>query len=130
SFCASLELHVRGHVFASAAAVYPPLLYLLGRCAWIGFRGRRRETTVRWAPPVWLLAAISIFLLGFRVGLNVQTSHGVIDVGFAGVIGAERIVHGQAPYGHMPVEDNRPACGPADASGEIRERIQTNGRCE
>ncbi len=129
SFCVSLELHVRGHVFASATAVYPPLVYLLARCAWIGFRGRRGPPT-RALPPVWLLAALAIFLLGFRVGLNVQTSHGVIDVGFAGVIGAERIVHGQAPYGHMPVEEDRPACGSADSSGEIRERIQTNGRCE
>jgi hypothetical protein len=80
--------------------------------------------------PIWLLAALAIFLLGFRIGLNVQTSHGVIDVGYAGVIGGERIVHGQAPYGHMPVEADRPACGSADAAGEIRERIQTSGRCE
>ena len=34
------------------------------------------------------------------------------------------------PYGNFPIEGNRPACGPADASGEIRDRIQTNGRCE
>ena len=130
SFCVSLELHVRGHVFASAAAVYPPLLYLLGRCAWIGFRGRRVAHAARAVAPIWLLAALAIFLLGFRIGLNVQTSRSVIDVGYAGVIGGERIVHGQAPYGHMPVETDRPACGSADASGEIRERIQTSGRCE
>ena len=129
SFCVSLELHVRGHVFASVVAVYPPLLYLLGRCVWIGFCGRRAASS-RTLLPVWLLAALAIFLLGFRVGLNVQTSHGVIDVGFAGVIGAERIVHGQAPYGHMPIEGDRPACGAADSSGEVRERIQTSGRCE
>jgi hypothetical protein len=46
------------------------------------------------------------------------------------VIGADRIVHGEAPYGHMPVQDERKPCGPADADGEIRERVQTNGRCE
>ena len=34
------------------------------------------------------------------------------------------------PYGHMPVRARCKACGPADAEGEIRERIQTNGRCE
>jgi hypothetical protein len=34
------------------------------------------------------------------------------------------------PYGHMPVQADRKACGPADAEGEIRDRIQTNGRCE
>jgi hypothetical protein len=129
SFCVSLELYVRGHVFASATAVYPPLVYLLARMAWIGLRGRREQLT-RARQPVWLLAALAIFLLGFRIGLNVQTAHGVIDVGYAGVIGAERIVHGQAPYGHMPVEDALPACGSPDSAGEIRERIQANGRCE
>src|SRR5207237_631528 len=40
------------------------------------------------------------------------------------------IVHGEAPYGHFPVEDSRKPCGPADADGEVRNRIQTNGRCE
>lgn len=128
-FCVSFEFFVRGHVFASATAVYPPLVYLLGRYAWIGFRGRSAPVG-RAMQPVWLLAALAVFMLGFRVGLNVESSHGVIDVGYAGVIGAERIVHGTAPYGHMPVEADRPACGPADASGEIRQRIQTNGRCE
>ena len=29
----------------------------------------------------------------------------VIDVGYSGVIGAKRIVNGQSPYGHIPVED-------------------------
>ena len=48
----------------------------------------------------------------------------MIDVGYAGVIGADRILDGQAPYGHMPVEDALRACGKADADGEIRDRIQ------
>ncbi len=34
------------------------------------------------------------------------------------------------PYGHMPEQGNLKPCGTADAEGEIRERIQTNGRCE
>ena len=54
----------------------------------------------------------------------------MIDVGYAGVIGADRILDGRAPYGAMPVEDGLRACGRADADGEIRERIQSNGRCE
>jgi hypothetical protein len=53
----------------------------------------------------------------------------VIDVGYAGVIGADRIVHGSAPYGAMPVEVGK-ACGAKASDGEIRDRIQTNGRCE
>jgi hypothetical protein len=54
----------------------------------------------------------------------------VIDVGFAGVVGAQRIVdQGEMPYGHMPTDDGE-ACGDPDAEGYVRERIQTNGRCE
>ena len=79
--------------------------------------------------PVWLLVGATVFLVGFRFGLNIEDSN-VIDVGLSGVIGAERISVGQDPYGNFPIEGNRPACGPADASGEIRDRIQTNGRCE
>ena len=43
----------------------------------------------------------SIFLVGFRVGLNVTDSN-VIDVGYAGVIGADKLVHGQQLYGGWP----------------------------
>jgi hypothetical protein len=78
---------------------------------------------------VWLLAAATVFVAGFKVGLNVRDSN-VIDVGFAGPIGAERIVHGQSPYGNFPVENDLKPCGPADRDGEIRQRVQTNGRCE
>ena len=35
----------------------------------------------------------------------------MIDVGYAGVIGAHRIANGQSPYGNFPVQDDRPACG-------------------
>src|SRR5205814_7609136 len=79
--------------------------------------------------PVWLLVGVTIFVGGFRVGLNWRSSN-VIDVGYSGVIGADLIAHGKSPYGNFPVEDNRPACGPGDANGETRDRIQTNGRCE
>ena len=71
-----------------------------------------------------------MFLLGFRVGLNVETPRGVIDVGLAGVVGADRILDGEAPYGNMPRTGELEPCGEADTEGFIRERIQTNGRCE
>jgi hypothetical protein len=70
------------------------------------------------------------FLLGFRVGLNLETPRGVIDVGLAGVVGASRILDGEAPYGNMPQRGDLEPCGPKDAEGQVRERIQTNGRCE
>src|SRR3989440_10054743 len=128
SFSVSLWYFNRGDVFTSVPLVYPPLLYLLGRMVWSGWRGRLATGA---APvwPVWLLAAATVFTAGFRIGLNVRSSN-VIDVGYSGVVGAERIVHGDAPYGHFPVEDSRKACGPAAAEGEIPNRIQTNGRCE
>jgi hypothetical protein len=128
SFTVSLWYFNHGHIFASVSLVYPGLFYLLARTVWIGMRGRPpRASRPLW--PVWLLAAATVFVAGFKVGLNVRDSN-VIDVGYAGVIGAERIAHGQSPYGHFPVEEDLKACGPADREGEIRNRIQTNGRCE
>jgi hypothetical protein len=127
SFSVSVWFFNRGDVFTSMPLAYPPLVYLLVRMLWITARGRTAATRPLW--PVWALAGATVFLAGFRVGLNVQSSN-VIDVGYSGVIGADRITHGESPYGHMPVEDSRKPCGPADLDGEIRDRIQTNGRCE
>jgi hypothetical protein len=130
SFGVSLVFFNRGEVFRSAALAVPPLVYLLARTAWIGFRPDARPAPVRSRWPVWALAAATLFLVGFRVGLNIDQGRTVIDVGYAGVIGADRILDGRAPYGTMPVTDGLTACGPAGADGEIRERIQSNGRCE
>ena len=128
SFSVSLWYFNRGDIFTSVPLAYPPMLYLLGRMVWSAWRGRLGTAAVPvW--PVWLLAAATVFLAGFRIGLNARTSN-VIDVGYSGVVGAERIVHGQSPYGHFPVEDDLKPCGRADVDGEIRNRIQTNGRCE
>ena len=127
SFSVSLWFFNHGHVFAAMSLAYPPLAWLLLRCLWIA----RRDTPSRGMPvwPVWVLAAATVFVAGFRVGLNARASN-VIDVGYSGIIGADRIVHGQSPYGHFPVEDPRPKCGPADSEGEVRDRVQTNGKCE
>jgi hypothetical protein len=127
SFSVSLWFFNRGDVFVSVPLVYPPLLWLLLRCVWIARIDRVPRGVAVW--PVWVLAAATVFLAGFKVGLNWRASN-VIDVGYSGVIGADRIMRGQSPYGNFPFEDSRPACGPADSEGEIRDRIQTNGICE
>jgi hypothetical protein len=126
SFSVSLWYFNHGNVFAAMPLVYPGLVWLLARCVWIGWRDRAPRGATVW--PVWLLVGVVIFVAGFRIGLNVRASN-VIDVGYAGVIGANRIASGISPYGNFPVEVGKP-CGPADAYGEIRNRIQTNGRCE
>ncbi|MDX6476039.1 MAG: hypothetical protein QOH95_1550 [Gaiellaceae bacterium] len=127
SFSVSLWFFNRGDVFTAMSLAYPPMLWLLLRCVWIARGDRPSRGIAVW--PVWLLAAATVFLAGFRVGLNWRASN-VIDVGYSGVIGADRIVHGQSPYGHFPVEDPRPKCGAADGDGEVRDRIQANGKCE
>ena len=103
-----------GEIGLSVPLAYPPLVYLLARMLWIGFRGRSdglRPTV----PVVWLTVAIA-FLVAFRVTMNVADS-GVIDVGYSGVIGADRIAHGDPVYGEQAFPDDNPTgdtYGPAN----------------
>ncbi len=127
-FTVSLAFFDRGEIFRSVPLVYPVLVYLLARGLWVGLG--RRGPALRSVWPTWALAAAAVFLLGFRVGLNLETPRGVIDVGLAGVVGASRILDGEAPYGNMPQRGDLEPCGPEDSEGQVRERIQTNGRCE
>ena len=62
-------------------------------------RGRGEGLRPVW-PAAWLLVA-ALFLIGFRVGLNMADS-GAIDVGYAGVVGADRIAHGEPIYDNFP----------------------------
>ncbi len=89
----------RGEIGVSVPLYYPVLLYLLGRALWIGFRGRGEGLRPSW-PAAWLLIA-ALFLMGFRVGLNVADS-GTADIGYASIVGADRIAHGEAVYGNFP----------------------------
>jgi hypothetical protein len=127
SFSVYLWYFNEGRVFASVAAASVPLAYLIGRCAWIGWTNR--ASPVASALPVWLLVAATVLLFGFRVGLNAERSS-VLDVGYAGVIGADRLANGVTPYGNFPVRDTGRPCGPATEDGDIGDWIQANGRCE
>jgi hypothetical protein len=89
----------RAEIGVSVPIVYPLLLYLLARGLWVGIRGRGDGLRPVW-PTAWLLVA-ALFLLGLRVGLNMADS-GVIDVGYAGVVGADRVVHGEPIYDNFP----------------------------
>jgi hypothetical protein len=97
SFGVSHVFFNRGEISTSVPLVYPVLLYVLARMASIGFRPRMvRERLVPRVPVVWLVMAL-VFLVGFRIALNVVDS-AVIDVGYAGVIGADRIADGKGLY--------------------------------
>jgi hypothetical protein len=104
SFGISHYFFNRGTIGASVPLVYPPLVYLLGRMLWLGFRGGdglRPSLPVRW------LGIAAIVLIAFRVTINIADS-GVIDVGYAGTIGADRITHADRLWGEgVFPEDNR-----------------------
>src|SRR5256885_5851905 len=100
SFSVSLWYFNKGHVFTAMPLVYPPLVYLLGRMVWSVRRGQRAAAP-RSGWPVWLLAAAATFVVGFRLAVNVEHPH-VIDVGYSGVVGAQRIASGAAPYRNFP----------------------------
>ena len=87
----------RGEIGVSVPLVYPVLLYLLARLAWTGLRPREvGERLVPHVPIKWLALAL-LCLVPLRVGLNVVDSH-VIDVGYAGVIGADRVADAKPLY--------------------------------
>jgi hypothetical protein len=103
-FSVSVAFFNDANIDVSVPLAYPFLLYLLGRMLWIGLgRGRRPDVLRTLVPTSWLLVGL-LFLIGFRIGLNVADSN-VIDVGYAGVIGANRIAHGEQLWGNFP-KDN------------------------
>ncbi|MDP2711129.1 MAG: hypothetical protein Q8O56_07910 [Solirubrobacteraceae bacterium] len=108
AFSASLAFFNAARIDVSVPLVYPPLLYLLARMLWIGLRrgtvAEQARRPLRLLVSVRWLAIAVIFLVGFRVALNVTDSN-VIDVGYASVIGADRIVDGDPLYGEFPSDN-------------------------
>ncbi len=107
AFAISHFFFERGNIGVSVPLAYPVLVYLFLRMLVAGFRKRGRPPRGRLVPlvPVWALALALFALVGFRVALNMVDSN-VVDVGYSGVIGAHRIVHGQQLYnGQFPVDN-------------------------
>jgi hypothetical protein len=88
----------QGEIGVSTPLVYPVLLYLLARVLFVGFRPRRNAGPLVPHAPLTLLVIGLVFLTAFRIGLNLADSN-VIDVGYAGVVGADRIADGHQLYG-------------------------------
>ena len=93
----SLYFFNRANIDASVALTYPVLGYVLLRGLAIGFRPRERRGPLVPFVPIRLLAIVAVALAAGRIALNVTDSH-VIDIGAAGVIGADRVEHGQPLY--------------------------------
>ena len=97
----SLLFFNRAEITASVLLVYPVLAYAFLRAAGIGFGfGPGREPQGNLVPHArrgWLLAGIAALAI-FHAGY--QAAEGkVIDVGVAGVIGADRLAAGEDIYG-------------------------------
>jgi hypothetical protein len=107
SLSVSLAFFDHGEIYKSVPLAYPPLLYLLLRMLVLARERPRRDAPgegLRLLVPAPYLAIGVVFLIGFRIGLNVTDSN-VIDVGYAGVVGAQRIVHDRPLYGGYPSDN-------------------------
>jgi hypothetical protein len=90
-----------GVVYEAVVLWYVPLIYLFFRTLLMGFGiGERVERTTNF--PTWVLLVLSCVACGLVLGLNLHSR--VIDVGYAGVVGADLILEGTVPYGNMPQE--------------------------
>src|SRR5215212_3603690 len=84
----------QGRIDVAIPLVYPLLGYLLVRTLLAGLRPRERTQRLVPRLPVRWMAVGLVLLVAFRVGLNVEDSN-VVDVGYASVVGADRIMHGE-----------------------------------
>ena len=115
SFSLSQFFFNKGEIVLSVPLVYPVLGYLFVRMLLAGFRPRKREgPLIPHVPIRWLTIGIVVLAI-FRVGLNVTDSQ-VIDIGFAGVAGADRIGEGEGIYDgdFTPLIDRGDSYGPAN----------------
>jgi len=100
-FLVSHGFYREGIVQEAVVLWYPPLVYLFVRTLLMGFGiGEKVEKTSNL--PMWLLMVLAGLAGGLILALNVDSR--VIDVGYAGVVGADRILDGTMPYGHMPAD--------------------------
>ncbi|HEY5143395.1 MAG TPA: hypothetical protein VII98_07840 [Solirubrobacteraceae bacterium] len=106
-FSVSLAFFNHANLGMSVPLAYPLLAYLFCRLLWVGLRrrGRAPAQPFRLLVPWQWLGVATLFLIGFRIGLNIVDGN-VIDVGYAGVIGADKLMHGHALYGAFPHDND------------------------
>jgi hypothetical protein len=96
----------RGEIGTSVPLVYPVLLYLLVRMLLFVYRRgfADEDKPVRSLVPVRYLAIGLVALAAGHVVANVSTHHNVFDNGYAGVVGADRLMHGEDLYNNFPAD--------------------------
>ena len=97
-FSASLFFFNKAKIELSVGLVYPVLAYVFARMLIAGFRPtEKRDKLLPFAPRGLLVAGI-VALVAFHTAY-MATEGKVIDVGLAGVIGADRLTNGEDVYG-------------------------------
>jgi hypothetical protein len=101
-----------GNPHLATPLMYPPLLYLLGRMIWLGWRGRPQPDDGRltWAGPRLLLGGL-VLLLAARYGWAIADG-AVNDIGYASLFGADSIRQGFDLYNSAPGQGDLDAYGP------------------
>ena len=97
-FSVSLAFFNHAKIEASVALVYPVLAYVFLRMLVAGFRPVETRDRLLPIAPRGLLVAGIVALVAFHTAY-VATEGKVIDVGLAGVIGADRLADGDEVYG-------------------------------
>jgi hypothetical protein len=105
AFSVSYAAFDAGEIELSVPTAVPPLLWVLGRLLWVAWRRPSRGPVVLLLP-AGVLACGLAFLVAFRIALNVVDGN-VIDVGYAGVIGADRLLQGTPLWGSFPADNVR-----------------------
>ena len=122
SFGVSLIFFDHANLFWATPLVYPPMIYLIVRGVQVGFSHTDRSVDIG-PTHALVLVALTFGLIGFRLGLNNQDSN-ILDVGYASVVGADRILHTTIPYGHMPsTTDARAVASTATATRSGTSRV-------
>src|SRR5918994_4570799 len=104
AFSVSYAFFGAANLDVSVPSAYPLLGYLLVRMVIVARRPPSPPPRLLVGPGFLLLA--TAFLAAFRVALNV-TDGNVIDVGYASVIGADRLAGGHELYGAFPPDNPR-----------------------
>lgn len=97
-FSVSLAFFNHAKVEASVGLIYPVLAYVFVRMLIAAFRPTERRDKLLPIAPRGLLVAGIVALVAFHTAY-MATEGKVIDVGLAGVIGADRLTHGDDVYG-------------------------------